>query len=134
MENLQLVLSGDKGVATDLTIFLSDSEQNLFVYLGVALLERVENNRTAFAYKMLLGRLVNAGVRVSKLARQFKHDARTLKRWSEGLKSDDPDVIVRAFAGRGPLPKVIDPMIRFVKMRYHSLKGVIRNYRQHTIR
>jgi hypothetical protein len=93
MENLQLVLTGDKAVATDLTIFLSQSERDLLVYLGVALLERVENNRNRFAYKMLIGRLVNAGVRRDKLKRQFKHDSRTMKKWAEALKSDDPDAI-----------------------------------------
>ena len=130
MENLQLVLTGDKGVATDLTIFLSASERELFVYLGVALLERVEYNRNQFAYKMLIGRLVNAGVALVKLKRQFHHDSRTMKRWSKALTSEDPDFIVRAFAGRGPLPKVIGSMIRLVKMRYRALKGVVRNYRQ----
>jgi hypothetical protein len=134
VENLQLILAGDKGVATDLTIFLSNSERDLFVYLGVALLERVEYNPNQFAYKMLIGRLVNAGVTLVKLKRQFKHDARTMKKWAEALTSDDADMMVRAFSGRGPLPKVIDPMIRLVKMRYLSLKGVVRNYRQIIIR
>lgn len=83
MENLQLVLTGDKGVTTDLTIFLSASERELFVYLGVALLERVAYNRNQFAYKMLIGRLVNAGVALAKLKRQFNHDSRTMKRWSK---------------------------------------------------
>ena len=130
MENLQLVLAGDKGVTTDLTVFLSESERALFVYLGLALLERVEYSANQFAYKMLIGRLVNAGVKLINLKRQFKHDTRTMKRWAKALKSDNPDVIVRAFAGRGPLPKVIGPIIRLVKMRYLSLKGVVRNYRQ----
>lgn len=130
MENLQLVLTGDKGVTTDLTIFLSASERDLLVYLGVSLLERVEYNRNQFAYKMLIGRLVNAGVSLIKLKRRFHHDSRTMKKWAKALTSEDPDVIVRAFAGRGPLPKVIGPMIRLVKMRYIALKGVVRNYRQ----
>ena len=130
MKNLQLVLAGGKGVSTDLTIFLSNSESDLLVYLGVALLERVDYNPNQFAYKMLIGRLVNAGVALMELNRQFKHDGRTMKKWAEGLKSDDPDFIVRAFAGRGPFAKVIGPMIRLVKMRYLALKGVVRNYRQ----
>ena len=130
MENLQLALTGDKGVTTDLTLFLSASEQDLLVYLGVALLERVEYNRNQFAYKMLIGRLVNAEVALAKLNRQFNHDSRTMKRWAKALTSEDPNFIVRAFAGRGPLPKVIGPMVRFVKMRYLSLKGFVRNFRQ----
>ncbi len=94
MDNLQLVLTGGKGMTTDLTVFLSDSEQALFVYLGVALLERVDNDPQQIAYKILLGRLVNAGMVLAEMQRKFAHDPRTLKRWGEALKSNDPDVIL----------------------------------------
>ncbi|MDP6477411.1 MAG: hypothetical protein QF502_05835 [Nitrospinaceae bacterium] len=130
MKNLQLILAGVKGTTTDLTVFLSDSERALFVYLGLALLERVESDPNTFAYKMLVGRLVNAKISLEELKRQFKHDPRTMKRWAEALKSNDPEFIVRAFAGRGFLPKVIGPMIRMVKMRYLQLRTTVRNYRQ----
>jgi hypothetical protein len=130
MDNLQLVLTGGKGTTTDLTVFLSDSERALFVYLGVALLERVDSDPNQIAYKILLGRLVNAGIRLSELQRKFKHDPRTMKQWAEALKSNDPDLMVRAFSGRGCLPKVVGPMIRMVKMRYLHLRETVRNYRQ----
>ncbi len=100
------------------------------MYLGVALLERVDINPNQFAYKMLIGRLVNAGVALDELKRQFKHDGRTMKKWVEALKCDDAEVVIRAFSGRGPLAKVIGPMVRLVKMRALKLKGVVRNYRQ----
>ena len=130
MENLQLVLTGGKGTTTDLTVFLSNCEGALFVYLGLGLLERVKSNPNEIAYKMLVGRLVNSGLALDELKRKFKHDPRTMKRWAEALKSTDPDVIVRAFAGRGFLPKMIGPMIRMVKMRYLQLNKRVRNYRQ----
>ena len=130
MENLQLVLAAGKGNTTDLTVFLSASEHALFVYLGLALMERVDSAPNQFAYKMLVGRLVNAGIPLEELKRKFKHDSRTMKRWAEALKSNDPDWIIRAFAGRGYLPKLIGPMIRMVKMRYLQLRDTVRNYRQ----
>ncbi|HIM11953.1 TPA: hypothetical protein EYM26_14265 [Candidatus Poribacteria bacterium] len=130
MDNLQLVLAAGKGNSTDLIVFLSPSENALFVYLGLALMERVDAAPGQFAYKMLVGRLVNAGIVLEELRRKFNHDPRTMKRWADALKSNDPDQIVRAFAGRGCLPKLIGPMIRMVKMRYFQLKGAVRNYRQ----
>ena len=80
MENLQLVLAGSKGTATDLTVFLSDKEHALFVYLGLALMERIDSDPNQFAYKMLVGRLVNADTPFEELKRHFKHDPRTMKR------------------------------------------------------
>lgn len=130
MENLQLVLAAGKGNTTDLTVFLSASEHALFIYLGLALMERVDSDPNQFAYKMLVGRLVNAGIPLEELKRKFKHDSRTMKRWAEALKSNDPDWIIRAFAGRGYLPKLIGPMIRMVKMRYLQLRDIVGNYRQ----
>ena len=47
MKNLQLVLAGCKGMTTDLTVFLSDKEHALFVYLGLAsiLIQQAKNQR-----------------------------------------------------------------------------------------
>lgn len=130
MENVQLVLIGSNSSSTDLTVFLSKSEQELLVFLGVALLERVSNDPNAFAYKMLVGRLANAGTSVTHLARTFGHDVRTIRKWAEALLCDDPELVVRAFAGRGPLPKVCEPLVRFVKGRYLRLRNVVRDYRK----
>ena len=130
MKNLQLVLAGCKGMTTDLTVFLSDKEDALFVYLGLALMERVASDPNQFAYKMLVGRLVNANTPFEELKRHFNHDPRTMKRWAQALKSTDSDQIVRLFSGRGGVPKVVGPMIRMVKMRYLQLKNNVRNYRQ----
>ena len=130
MENLQLVLAGCKGTTTDLTVFLSDKERALFVYLGLALMERVDADPNQFAYKMLVGRLVNANTPFEELKRHFNHDPRTMKRWAQALKSTDPEQIMQLFSGRGGVPKVVDPMIRMVKMRYLHLRNRVRNYRQ----
>ncbi len=130
MNSLQLVLAAVKGSSTDLTVFLSPSENALFVYLGLALMERVDAASSQFAYKILVGRLANAGIALEELRRKFKYDPRTMKRWADALKSNDPDEIVRAFAGRGCLLKLVGPMICMVKMRYFQLKGAVRNYRK----
>lgn len=118
MENLQLRLTGGQSVATDLTVFISESSGDLFVYLGTALLERVSNDPDSLAYRMLVGRLANAGMSVTQLSRTFGHDVRTIGKWAEGLLSDSAEAMIRAFAGRGPVRKVTVPVLRFVKARY----------------
>ncbi len=130
MDNLRPVLINSNCFSTDLTVFLSESERQLFVYLGVALLERVGNDPNSFAYKMLVGRLLNAGTGVTQLACTFGHDVHTIKKWAEALLSNDPELVVRSFAGRGPLPKISAPLVRFVKMRYPRLRSVVSNYRK----
>jgi len=73
VDNLQLLLVGGNGAATDLSVHLSESEKVLFVFLGLALLERVRSDGKCLAYKMLLGRLVNSGMSVRELERKFGH-------------------------------------------------------------
>lgn len=130
MDNLQLVLAGGKGCGTDLSVHLSASEKALFVYLGLALLERVKAEPSCLAYKMLLGRLVNSGIPLRELERQFGHEHRTLKRWAKALLQDDAELALRAFAGQGAAPKVTGPLAAFVRGRYAELKGTVREYRQ----
>jgi len=130
VDNLQLLLVGGKGAATDLSIHLSESEGALFVFLGLSLLERVRSDSNCLAYKMLLGRLVNSGIPVRELERTFGHEHRTLKRWGEALLRDDLDFVVRAFAGQGAVPKVTAAAVAFVRGRYAQLKGTVREYRR----
>lgn len=134
MKNLQLLLTGGQSVATDLTVFISESDGGLFVYLGTALLERVSNDPGSLAYKMLIGRLANAGFPATHLSRTFGHDVRTIGKWAEGLLSDSAEAMVRAFAGRGPVSKLTAPLIRFVKARYLLLRDVVGDYRQRIMR
>ena len=87
MDNVQPILCGGNGVATDLQIVLSESSDSILVFLGVALLERIRCSPEALEYKMLVGRLVNAGKPLEELRRAFGHDPRTMKRWAAALNA-----------------------------------------------
>ncbi len=122
MSTLQPLLMGDSTVATDLSLFLSEDGSNILAFLGVALLERIRSSPQQLQYKMLIGRMVNAGHRLSDLRRQFGHDPRTMKRWAAALQSDDPEFIVRVFAGRSRGRKMTPAAARYARRRYRQLR------------
>ncbi len=128
--NVQPVLSGGNGVTTDLHLVLSESSGSVLVFLGTALLERIGCSREALQYKMLVGRLANAGWSLSALQRAFGHDPRTVKKWAAALLSEDVEFAVRAFGGRGGGRKVTPAVARYVKQRYRELCGQRRDFRQ----
>ncbi len=86
---LQPVLACDESVATDISVFLSQSESTYDVYIGVALLERVPTDPNELFHKLLVARLKNAGVSYRDLMQSFGHDYRTIKNWAEALLSGD---------------------------------------------
>ena len=65
IENLQLVLSSYETRYSDLSIFLSKEENEFYIYIGVALLERISTNAEEIGHKMFIGRLYNSGVKLS---------------------------------------------------------------------
>ncbi|MBT7165238.1 MAG: hypothetical protein HN904_20835, partial [Victivallales bacterium] len=130
MGNVQPVLCGGNGKATDLQLVLSESSGSVSVFLGTALLERLRCSPEALQYKMLVGRLVNAGWRLTELRAVFGHDPRTMKRWAAALLSEDVEFVVRAFGGRGAHGKVSVALARYAKRRYGELRAAVRNYRQ----
>ena len=87
--NAQPVLCGGNGVAIDLQIVLSESSDSYLVLLGTAVLEHVRCSREALQYKMLIGRLANAGWSLNHLGQVFHHEPRTMKKWAAALLSID---------------------------------------------
>lgn len=130
MMNVQPVLCGGNGKTSDLQLVVSESHERISVFLGVALLEQVPCTPELLQYKMLIGRAVNAGWRLNELAETFGHDPRTMKRWAAALLSEDMDLMVQVFGGRGANGKMTVAEVRYAKNRYNALRGVIRNYRQ----
>lgn len=129
MTNVQPLLVGGNGAVTDLRLVVSESSDCILVFPGTAVLERVRCSREALEYKMLIGRLVNAGWSPSRLQKTFGHDPRTMKRWAAALLSDDVAFAIRAFSGRGSGGKLTPPMVRYIKRRYGELRGLVRDYR-----
>jgi len=133
MEKLQLLLAGDKGTTTDLSVYTSESNDGLFVYLGLARLERVHADPRALNRKMLVGRLVNGGFGLRELERTFGHEHRTMRRWAQALLSTDAHAVARAFAGQGAMPKVTAQIRVYVRARRRELQGRTRKFRRQIV-
>jgi len=129
MNNLQLVLSGFKG-ATDISVHLGEDPDYLYVYLGLALLERVPNNPDELLYQLMLARLVNSGASLRLLASQFNHAPKTLKSWAAAVLSGDMEEIITAFSGRGPSLRMTATIRSFAKGQYLAIRHIHVDYRK----
>ena len=130
---IQPILCNNKSIATDISVFLNSSESQYDVYLGVALLERVDIDPESLQHKMLVGRLRNAGTKFCVLRETFHHDNRTIKKWANALKSRDINEMVQAFSGRSVSKKRNPELIRYVKQLYRSRETLGKNYREKII-
>ena len=78
----QLILGTDKRNPL-FTVYIQeeDEEDQLHVYYGLELLEVVSADRNQPSFKMLVGRLCNAGVSLRVLGQTFQSDPKTIQRW-----------------------------------------------------
>jgi hypothetical protein len=130
---IQPLLSCCESIDTDLSVFVNSEESEFYVYLGVALLERVSLSPENIAHKMLIGRLYNSGAKLSLLRERFNHDPRTIKKWANALKSCDVDEISRAFSGRQASLKRTPELINYVCQQYRLRSFLGRSYREKII-
>lgn len=131
MQNIQPLLVSRNSAATDLSLMLSSDGRDIFAFLDTALFERISCSPDRLEYKLLVGRMVNAGHRLTDLKNAFGHDARTMKRWGAALKSDNPEFIARVFSGRGGSGKITPVLKRYVTRRYLELhRNGDRRYRE----
>ena len=71
------------------------------VYYGHELLEVVGDDREQVGFKILVGRLYNAGLKIGCLQRQFEVDPKTMKRWGEACKVAMPKPWAGCWRGAG---------------------------------
>ncbi len=131
MQNiLQPILTPVKGSA-DITISRSlDFPDEILVFVGLALLEKVPDALDEPSCKMLLARLYNAKMSGRKLVEKFGVARSTLQRWGAALKNGDMDEIARVFSGQGAPRKVTPQIERYALDRYHELFGREKRYNQ----
>ena len=132
-EDIQLVLSNYESKYSDLSVFLDKEESEFYVYLGVALLERISIDAEEIGHKMFIGRLYNSGVKLCTLREVFGHDGRTVKKWGNALKTCDVDEMSKAFTGRKAVRKTTPELIRYVLQQYHFRSLLGRSYREKII-
>lgn len=104
------------------------SPDEVFVFLGMALLEKVPHLREDPAFKMLLARLHNGGVSGQRLTDRFGVARSTLRRWGRALKSGSLDRIRDAFSGQGATRKVTPEIESYVRDRFRDLHDECRDY------
>jgi hypothetical protein len=118
----QLILGTDKRNPL-FTVYVQeeDDQEQLHVYYGLELLEIVSANRNEPSFKMLVGRLHNAGVSLSVLQRTFCLDAKTIRRWGRALRSRDAEELVRVLEGRRAGRKLTPEIKAYVRTRWPDL-------------
>jgi hypothetical protein len=118
---LQPVLGTDKRNPIFSVCRQAGTAPSLHVYYGAELLEVVPEDRRHPAFKLLVARLYNAGVKVSALQGSFKVDPKTMQRWGQALQSGDAERLVRALAGRGGHRKLTPEIGSFVRVRFAQI-------------
>ncbi|MHC1763090.1 MAG: putative transposase [Verrucomicrobiia bacterium] len=118
----QLILGTDKRNPL-FTVYVQeeDDQEQLHVYYGLELLEIVSADRNEPGFKMLVGRLHNAGVNLSVLQRTFSVDAKTIRRWGRALRSRDAEELVRVLEGRRAGRKFTPEIKAYVRTRWPDL-------------
>jgi hypothetical protein len=127
-EILQPILTPVKG-APDIVLSINPkSPEEISVFLGMAMLEKVSRLRDHISFKMLLARLHNSGVSSRRLKETFGIARSTLRRWGRAIKSGEMERIRRAFSGQGAEKKITPEIESYVRDRFHDLYGQCRKY------
>ena len=128
--HLQELLGTDKKNPS-FTIYRDKSDGCLHVYFGASLYERIKGGPQCCEYRVMLGRLYNAGVKVAALEKAFEVGGKTLKRIGKALQGGDSDELVRVLAGRGHKRKLTAAIRGYMRMRFPRVYEADRyRYRQ----
>ena len=116
----QLILPTDKRNPC-FTLYATEDQQSIRVFYGLELMEVVPDDPDQMAFKMLAGRLYNAGVLVAKLEEVFKADRKTIRSWGDAIVSRDPQRLARVLLGRGVNQKRTPAIDHYVARRWDEL-------------
>ena len=84
---LQAILGTDKNDPAFCVMADPKFPEDLHVYFGLALIERVNSGPNSFQYKYLVARLYNAGFKRAKLVEAFGHSISTMACGSSRIPS-----------------------------------------------
>lgn len=118
----QLILGTDKRNPL-FTVYYQeeDDQEQLHVYYGLELLEIVSADPTEPSFKMLVGRLHNAGVSLRVLQHTFQTNVKTIRRWGRALRSHSAEELVRVLEGRRATRKLTLEIKAYVRARWPDL-------------
>ena len=116
----QLILGTDKRNPV-FAVYEDESGQRLQVFYGFELMETVRHDTEDPAFKMLVGRLYNCGVKLCALCQSFTVDPKTVRRWAQALEEGDPEQLLRVLAGRHVGRKRTSEVEKFARLRWPEL-------------
>lgn len=116
----QLLLGTDKRNPV-FAVYADATDERLIVFYGFEILEVVRNDPHAPAYKLLLGRLYNSGVKLKALCESFQAAPKTIRRWGAALRQGDPAALLRVLEGRTAKRKRTLAVERFAHLRWPEL-------------
>ena len=116
----QLILPTDKRNPC-FSLYATGDGQGISVFYGLELFEVVPNDHEHMAFKMMLGRLRNARVRITTLARVFEVDRKTIGLWGDAILSRDPERLQRVLSGHGANQKRTPAIDQYVRRRPREL-------------
>ena len=119
----QLILGTDKRNPLFTVYEAEEPEPKLHVYYGLELLEVISAKRSDPSFKMLVGRLANAGVSQRVLQQTFTVDRKTIQRWGRALRSHNAQELVRVLEGRRANRKLTPEIQAYVRVRWPDLVG-----------
>lgn len=96
-------------------------QEELHVYYGLELLEVVSAQPQDPQYKLLVGRLSNAGVNRRVLQQTFGADPKTIQRWGRALRSRSAPELIRVLEGRRANRKLSPEIRAYVQVRWPDL-------------
>ena len=118
----QLILPTDKRNPS-FSLYLTEDEQSIRVFYGLELLEVVPNDPEHPTFKMLVGRLANATVRITTLQDVFNVDRKTIRSWANAIQSRDIDLLAHVMLGRGVNQKRTPTIDKYVIRRWFELRA-----------
>ena len=118
----QLILGTDKRNPL-FTVYAHEEgeEEQLHVYYGLELLEVVSADRDDPSFKMLVGRLYNAGLKLGVLEQTFQRDGKTIQRWGRALRSRNAQELIRVLEGRQASRKFSAEIQAYVRVQWPEL-------------
>ena len=116
----QLILPTDKRNPC-FSIYLTEDQKSIRVFYGLELLEIVPDEQEHPAYKMMVGRLANAKVKLATLEEVFGVDRKTIRSWGKAILSRDLDELSRILLGRGVNQKRTPAIDKYVVRRWAEL-------------
>jgi len=118
----QLILPTDKRNPS-FSLYHCEEQESISVFYGLQLLEVIPDDPEHPTFKMMVGRLANAKVRIATLEDVFNVDRKTIRSWGKAIVSRDLELLARVLLGRAVNLKRTPAIDKYVLRRWPQLRA-----------